>query len=100
MWAIALAALTIATVVAVFLTTGGDKGAGSASASSSPAPHTHYNSAAMASIMALTPARFAAGALGAGYALPTRQSGPTMAAVLASGRRDRLGEAQLLAPIC
>ena len=35
-------------------------------------------------IMSLTPARLAAGALGLGYALPTRQSGPTVASVLAS----------------
>ena len=36
------------------------------------------------SIMSLTPARLAAGALGMGYALPTKQSGPTMSSVLAS----------------
>ena len=35
-------------------------------------------------IMSLTPARLAAGALGLGYALPTRPSGPTVASVLAS----------------
>lgn len=35
-------------------------------------------------IMSLTPARLAAGALGLGYALPTKQSGPTVASVLAS----------------
>ena len=84
-WVIALAGLTIATVVAVFLATGGRQGAGStAGASSSSAPPARSNSAAMASIMALTPARFAAGALGTGYALPTSQSGPTLASVLAS----------------
>ena len=83
-WAIALAGLTIATVVAVLLTTGGRKGPSSAQASSSVVQHMHYNSAAMASIMALTPARFAAGALGTGYALPAKRSGPTMASVLAS----------------
>ena len=36
------------------------------------------------SIMSLTPARLAAGALGLGYALPAPQQGPTMEAVLAS----------------
>ena len=85
-WVIALAGLTIATVVAVFLVTGGHRGTGSIGAASSSAQPAQgqVNSAAMASIMALTPARFAAGALGAGYALPSRQSGPTVASVLAS----------------
>jgi Nickel responsive protein SCO4226-like len=36
------------------------------------------------SIMTLTPARLAAGALGTGYALPTKHHGPTVASVLAS----------------
>jgi hypothetical protein len=36
------------------------------------------------SIMALTPARLAAGALGTGYALPDARSGPATASVLAS----------------
>ncbi len=36
------------------------------------------------SIMTLTPARLAAGALGTGYQLPIRHTGPTMAAVLRS----------------
>jgi hypothetical protein len=36
------------------------------------------------SIMSLTPARLAGGALGTGYALPTAQSGPTNASILAS----------------
>jgi hypothetical protein len=36
------------------------------------------------SIMSLTPARLAAGALGTGYALPTVHRGPTVASVLAS----------------
>jgi hypothetical protein len=36
------------------------------------------------SIMSLTPAELADGALGTGYALPAKQSGPTTAAVLAS----------------
>jgi hypothetical protein len=38
----------------------------------------------MAPIMALTPARLAAGALGTGYQLPKAQQGPTIASVLAS----------------
>jgi hypothetical protein len=38
----------------------------------------------MAPIMALTPARLAAGALGTGYQLPRAQHGPTIASVLAS----------------
>ncbi len=36
------------------------------------------------SVMSLTPARLAGGALGTGYALPTAQSGPTTASILAS----------------
>jgi hypothetical protein len=36
------------------------------------------------SIMSLTPAQLAAGALGTGYALPSAQSGPTMESVLSS----------------
>jgi len=36
------------------------------------------------SIMSLTPARLAAGALGTGYALPSARSGPTMESVLSS----------------
>jgi hypothetical protein len=83
-WVIALAGLTIAAVVAVFLATGGHKSAGSTTGASTSTPPARINSAAMASIMALTPARFAAGALGTGYALPSTQSGPTIASVLAS----------------
>ena len=83
-WAIALAGLTIAAVVAVFVATGGHKAASPTGASASAARPARFDSAAMASIMALTPARFAAGALGTGYALPVKQTGPTMASVLAS----------------
>jgi hypothetical protein len=83
-WVIALAGLTIATVVAVFLATGGQKSAGSTGAAPITPPQAHVHSTAMASIMALTPARFAAGALGSGYALPAKASGPTMRSVLAS----------------
>jgi hypothetical protein len=36
------------------------------------------------SLFELTPARLAAGALGTGYQLPVKQSGPTLASVLAS----------------
>ena len=39
---------------------------------------------AIPSIMSLTPARLAAGALGLGYALPHVQRGPTMESILAS----------------
>ena len=67
-WAIALAAVTIAAVVAVLLATGGHKDASTSSGSAQP---VHYNSAAMASIMALTPARFAAGL--SGPAMPSRR---------------------------
>ena len=83
-WVIAIAGLTIATAVTIFLATGGHKGASSTGASLRSAQPARYSSAAMATIMALTPARFAAGALGTGYALPSRQSGPTVASVVAS----------------
>lgn len=43
----------------------------------------HYENP-MPSIMTLTPARLAAGALGTSYALPTHEQGPTMASVLAA----------------
>ena len=83
---IALAGLTIATVVAVFLATGGRQGAEPLDprriVELSTAGTQQF--AAMATIMALTPARFAAGALDYGYALPQVQHGPTVAQVLAS----------------
>ena len=44
----------------------------------------HRTPQAVPSIMSLTPARLAAGALGTGYALPSTSSGPTMESVLAS----------------
>jgi hypothetical protein len=46
------------------------------------------DAARVLSIMALTPARLAARALGTGYALPTAHHGPTLASVLASMRPE------------
>jgi hypothetical protein len=43
-----------------------------------------YDPQTVPSVMALTPAELAAGALGTGYALPTVQSRPTTASILAS----------------
>jgi hypothetical protein len=83
--AAALVAAAIVTAVAVALATGSShKSAGSGRLSPASTPQAHYNSAAMDSIMALTPARFAAGALGSGYALSVKQTGPTLASILAS----------------
>jgi hypothetical protein len=47
-------------------------------------PSAEQDARRVPSIMTLTPARLAGGALGTGYALPTKQSGPTVASVLAS----------------
>ena len=82
--AAALVAAAIVIVVAVVLATGDHTGASSTPQSAISAQQARYGSAAMDSIMALTPARFAAGALGSGYALPAKRSGPALASVLAS----------------
>ena len=79
-----LLAAAIVAVVTVVFATGGRKASGSTGGAATSTRQARYGSAAMASIMALTPARFAAGALGTGYALPSRQSGLTVASVLAS----------------
>jgi hypothetical protein len=80
---VAAAATTVAALAALFVT-GGTTRAGAAGMSSATTQPRHYNSAAMAAIMSLTPTRFGSGALGLGYALPTVQRGPSMAAVIAS----------------
>jgi hypothetical protein len=49
-----------------------------------PATSAAQDARNVPSIMSLTPARLAGGALGTGYALPTGQSGPTTASILAS----------------
>jgi len=81
--AAALVAGVIGVVLALTLTSNGTtskSAATRASGSASSAPH----GGTMATIMSLTPARFAAGALDYGYALPQVQHGPTVAQVLAS----------------
>ena len=53
--------------------------------SSVPIAHgSRFGPSAVATLMALTPAELAAGALGTGYALPTTPRGPTLRSVLAS----------------
>lgn len=47
-------------------------------------PSAEADARRVPSIMTLTPARLAGGALGTGYALPTKHHGPTVASVLAS----------------
>lgn len=74
------AAATIIAGVVTLVVTGGDTRADVSVA----APHGRYDSAAMATIMALTPTRLAAGALDFGYALPSVRRGPTVADVIAS----------------
>ncbi len=72
-----LAAVAIGAVLA--LTVGsGTKKTDSGSAPKASIPTSSF------SIMSLTPAQLAGGALGLGYALPSAQSGPTTASVLAS----------------
>jgi hypothetical protein len=80
--AAALVALAVVIVVAVALATGGHKSARSIRPAS--APQAQNRSAATESIMALTPARLAARALGSGYALPVEHSDSMPASILAS----------------
>ena len=76
--AVVLVALALASVGAFTLRGGGSEKLSSVS------PGVVHGSG-MAPIMALTPARLAAGALGTGYQLPKAQRGtPTIASVLAS----------------
>ena len=80
--AAAAAAILAATAVAVAAGTHG--GAASTSPRSISAQQSLPNSEAMSTIMALTPGRLAAGAFDSRYALPAKQTGPTLASVLAS----------------
>ena len=50
----------------------------------SSSPSVAQDAQKVTSVMSLTPAQLAAGAYGTGYALPTAQSGPTTASILAS----------------
>ena len=72
-----LAAVAIGAVLALTVGGGTQKADSSSTLKASiPAPSV--------SIMSLTPAQLANNALGTGYALPSAQSGPTVASVLAS----------------
>jgi len=75
--AAALAAVAIGAVLALTVGRGGTSG-------STPIPSASQGAQSAPSIMSLTPAELAAGALGLGYALPQAQHGPTTASVLAS----------------
>lgn len=79
----ALAAVVIGAVLALAIGSSGTTSR-SAATGSRPVSTASHGENTMATIMALTPARFAAGALDYGYALPQAQHGPTMASVLAS----------------
>ena len=80
----AAVAAAILAATAVALTAGAHGSAASAKPRPISARPALPNSPAMATIMALSPARLAAGAFDSRYALPAKQSGPTMASVLAS----------------
>ena len=82
--AAALAAVVIGAVLALTIGSNGTTSKASATAGARPISTASQGGSTMATIMALTPARFAAGALDYGYALPQAQHGPTMASVLAS----------------
>jgi hypothetical protein len=85
---IAAAAVAAAATTWVLVGVAFDNSASSTSSRRSPAAAPISPAARDArnipSIMALTPARLAAGALGAGYALPTTQTGPSLTTVLAA----------------
>jgi hypothetical protein len=83
---IALAAAIAAGAVAAVLVLGNDASTSSAGVRAvvSGLPSAAADARRVPSIMALTPRRLAAGALGSGYALPTVDRGPTTATVLAA----------------
>ena len=80
---VAGAALALVVAAAVVIAASGtfDHKAGRTSAATVPA---RASLPASFSIMALTPARLEAGALGIGYALPSAKASPTLESVLAS----------------
>ena len=82
--AAALAAVVIGAALALAIGSSGTTSRSAATRGSSSVPSAPRYGSTMATIMALTPARFAAGALDYGYALPQAHHGPTMASVLAS----------------
>lgn len=73
-----MAAIGAALVLAV------DRGSPKAGPGTATRASATRDARAIPSIMSLTPARLAAGALGLGYALPHVQRGPTMESILAS----------------
>ena len=85
---VAVAALAAA-ITSVVFAFGFDGGASTAAPSvpidaSVPVSSAAQDARKVPSLMSLTPARLAAGALGTGYALPSTRNGPTLASVLAS----------------
>lgn len=85
---IAAAAMAAAAITWMLVAIAFDDSASSTLSRRSPAPAPISSAASDArkvpSIMALTPARLAAGALGTGYALPTVETGPSLTTVHAS----------------
>ena len=80
-------AVLAAVVTGIVVSYGFDNGSGSTASSKTvvpSGPSAAQDAARVPSIMSLTPARLAGGALGTGYALPAVQSGPTTASILAS----------------
>jgi hypothetical protein len=82
--AAALAAVVIGAVLALTFTSNDTTSKSAATGAAGSVSSTPRYASTTATIMALTPARFAAGALDYGYALPQVPHGPTVASVLAS----------------
>ena len=84
-WLVVAGVVVAAGVLAAVLAFALDNGTATAASSSQlKVSSAAQDARRVPSIMSLTPARLAAGALGSGYALPAVRSGPTMASVLAS----------------
>jgi hypothetical protein len=84
--AVAAVAATITYVVVVLAFDDGHSTAAPSvlTGASAPVSSAAQDARRVPSVMSLTPARLAAGALGTGYALPSTRNDPTLASVLAS----------------
>ena len=85
LWLVGGVAVIAATATWALVGVAFDGGSSSVNATASvPLTSAAQDARKVPSIMALTPARLAAGALGTGYQLPTVDTGPTVTSVLAS----------------
>jgi hypothetical protein len=80
--AVAVLAALVAGIVVAFAFDGGSSTTSPSVDASSPS--AAQDAQKVPSIMSLTPAQLAGGALGTGYTLPTAQNGPTTASIVAS----------------